>query len=65
MDDVLERVRALEQKAYNIFMRVEDIEENARELDKAASSLLKRMDANPTLDLDIEDKDLKHLEGVL
>lgn len=55
--------QVLEQKIYDLLMRVEDIEANFRELDKVADSILKRMDVPFTLDT--EDDALKQLEGVL
>lgn len=56
--------QVLEQKMYNLLMRVEDMEANFRELDKVADSILKRMDV-PPYELDTEDSAMKQLEGVL
>ncbi len=53
----------IEQKVYDLLMRVEDIEANFRELDKVADSILKRM--NVSYELDTEDDAMKQLEGVL
>lgn len=56
--------QVLEQKMYNLLMRVEDMEANFRELDKVADNILKHMDV-PPYELDTEDDAMKQLEGVL